>query len=121
MTAQRLIWLLLVLWFAVYAWSVLYYLLTPATGDGFTRGLNRLSGFMTWQMVAAGVAVAIWIAGRRFAIGSRARRISRGPALFALLPVVAFVLVVAYVQISSWMETPGPVSTPSMPVTEPKN
>lgn len=121
MTAQRLIWLLLIVWFAVYAWSVLGYFLTPATGDGFTRGMNRVSGFVTWQLAAAGVAAAIWVAGRRFAVGSRARRISRGPALFAFLPIVGLVLVVAYVQIASWLADPVATPTPQMPVTQPTN
>jgi hypothetical protein len=121
MTARRLIWLLLVVWFAVYAWSVLSYFLMPASGDGFTRGLNRISGFITWQMVAAGVAVAIWITGRGFAVGSRTRRISRGPALFAFLPILGLILVIAYVQIARWTADPIPASTPRMPVTQPTN
>ncbi len=119
MTARRLIWLLLILWLATYVWSILYYFLTPATDFGFTRGLNRVSGLLQWQLVAGVVAGAIWFTGRRFAIGTPTRRISRGPALFALLPFVAMLLLIIYVQISNWVETPEPASAIPMPVAEP--
>lgn len=50
----RLLWLMLVVWLAVYVWSFRVMITTDPSGDGFTHGINRLVGFMTWQTVAAG-------------------------------------------------------------------
>ncbi|GIX13843.1 MAG: hypothetical protein KatS3mg118_1802 [Paracoccaceae bacterium] len=68
-------------WAAVWLGAVVAFLSTPATGDGFTRGLNRVMLFLGWQGAAALLALAAWLAGRR-ATG-RERLAARIPALLS--------------------------------------
>ena len=121
MRPPRLLWLMILMWLAIYAWSICVFFSTPPVGDGFTRGLNGLAGFMTWQATAGGIALAIWVAGRRLASGSLMRWISRGPALLALLLIVAIVLLIAYALIADRVVSPPSSSPASTPVTTPVN
>ena len=43
---------LLLLWAGLFGWSFVDFSTTEATGDGFTRGSNRLLAFLQWQFVA---------------------------------------------------------------------
>lgn len=90
----RFFWLLAVLWALFWAGSFLVFSLTEPTGDGFTRGLDRLGRFAGLQAAAGAVAVVLWLAGRRaFARGTALRWLSRVPLLLAAL-LLGFVMVV---------------------------
>jgi len=78
-TRALLLMVLMALWLAAYGYSVYYGLRTDPTGDGFTRGLNRVTGFLGWQGVAGILAFACFGVGRSFPKGSDIRRISAVP------------------------------------------
>ncbi len=96
MTRQRLAWTLLGVWLAVYVWSVLVMQTTPAEGDGFTRGMNRITSFLAWQGVAAVLGLLIWRLGQSFAPATAGRWLSRVPTLLAGLLVVAILGLIAF-------------------------
>ncbi len=77
----RRLWLmiLLALWLMTFAGSFAAWWLTPTTGDGFVRGMNRVTTFLGWQGIAGMLALGIWGMGRGFPAASPARRLSRWP------------------------------------------
>lgn len=114
--SRRFLWGLLLLWLAVYGWSFVAVAFTPPTGDGFTRGLNRIEEFGKWQVAAATLAVPVWVTGRRMPSGSAIRWLSRAPAVLALLLVLLVAGLVAWARLSK----PAPVAQQDpRPVTVP--
>lgn len=94
-TRSRTVWFLLAVWALVFAWSFVALFTTPISGDGFTRGLDRLLALAGWQVVAAAMAFVIWVAGERLGKGAQ-RNLSRLPLLLsALLAIVVLVVGVA--------------------------
>jgi hypothetical protein len=66
--------------------------MTKPTGDGFTRGLNRLENFLLWQILALALALTILVYGiGRF----RERRWWRWLSRLPMLGEAALVLFVA--------------------------
>jgi hypothetical protein len=73
--------ILLAAFAAVWAGSFLMAWITPAQGDGFTRGTNRIVLFLGWQALAAALAFGVWLAGQG-ATGA-ARIAARVPAILS--------------------------------------
>lgn len=118
MDNRNLLWAGLALWVLVFAGSFVVPWLTPATGDGFTRGLNRISGFFGWQLAAGVVALVVWVLGSRLERKTAARRVSRLPAsAFGLLvvAVLAVILAANFRKPAPQPEPPGPVTAPAAP------
>ncbi|MEZ5277989.1 MAG: hypothetical protein R3F07_16525 [Opitutaceae bacterium] len=79
-------------WLVVFAWSFISTAVIEPTGDGFTRGLNRLEGFFLWQMGALVVALVLMVYGiGRFKQQRGWRWLSRLP-LIGELGLVLFVI-----------------------------
>ncbi|MEL7104320.1 MAG: hypothetical protein AAGM21_00240 [Pseudomonadota bacterium] len=70
---------ILALWVLVFGWSVIGSWGMEPTGDGFTRGMNRVTHFLGWQAIAACLALAAFGVGRAWPKGSGARSVSRLP------------------------------------------
>ena len=83
------------LWIAAWAWSLIGFATTEPTGDGFTRGMNRVRAFFMWQFVAASLAIPIWLLGVPLAQSRMRRWVARVPILLALLPLMIVLIVVA--------------------------
>lgn len=116
MSQQTLFKILLMVWAAAFAWSFISFSTAAPTGDGFTRGLNRVTGFLGWQGLATILAVAVWITGRGANLTGLQKWISRTPALMALALVLAVLSLVLW----SVFTKPSPISPPPPgPVTEP--
>ena len=81
--SRSTIWTLLALWLGAMGLSALALTAEPV-GDGFTRGLNRITGFLSWQMAAAILAPILWLAVRPLPRGDRLRWMGRLPAWWAL-------------------------------------
>ncbi|WP_226782069.1 hypothetical protein [Oceaniglobus trochenteri] len=115
--AHRNVFLLLfVLWATVWLWSVAGLWLIAPTGDGFTGGLNRITTFLGWQVLAGGLALCLfWI---RQGVGPALRRLAWLPLCLALLLVafIAVVLIWSWVQHLIW--PPGGYTPPDGPVTQ---
>ncbi|SEL10989.1 hypothetical protein SAMN05443999_103326 [Roseovarius azorensis] len=99
MTRLHWIILLFALWTALYAGSFLVTANMPPDGDGFTRGMNRVTLFLQFQL-GAGVSAAIaWWTGRLLPRGWQ-RWLSRLPAmmtvaLFLLIGIMALAATLA--------------------------
>lgn len=115
MRATTLVLFLLVLWAAAFVWSFWAFATTAPTDFGFTRGLNRVTVFLGWQMAAAALAVLVWFAGYRIARGAPLRLFSRLPGLVALLLILALLALVIWANLGR----PPPQTEPSAPVTGP--
>lgn len=86
------------LWLALFLASFAVLFLTEPTGDGFTRGLNRLASFMTWQGIAMAPAVLAALLTYR-AAGSgdpHSKRIGYAPLTISVLLIALLVAMIAY-------------------------
>jgi len=90
-TRKLLLMALLALWVAAFGYSIIFAATTPTSGDGFTRGMNRITGFLGWQGVAGTLAFACWGVGWSFERGLGIRRISTVPLGMALLVILAII------------------------------
>jgi hypothetical protein len=80
---------LLAAWAIVFALSLLTRFVVEPTGDGFTRGMNRLWIMVGWQVVAMILAVLAFHHSRKFVKGDRLRRLVWGPVILAILFICA--------------------------------
>lgn len=104
---RTVIWVVLGLWLAAMALSALA-LTAEATGDGFTRGLNRLTGFLGWQLAGMILALTAWLASRSLEKGEGLRWLARIPGWWAVLLVVGIAILIA---VSAWIgNRPPPVT-----------
>lgn len=119
MKRERVVLWSVVGWVVAIVLSVVLAKTTTPTGDGFTRGWNRIGVFFGWQMVAAVLALVAWIAGlRQFKDSAGWRWLSRVPILLELVFVGFLFVLVGYL---SWFNKPQPgrINQPSKPVTAP--
>lgn len=96
MSARTLFWLSLLVWAGLYAWSFLSFVVIEPTGDGFTRGLNRVGGFLLWQVAAGITAIVVWRAGLALQSGAKLRWLARLPALLFALLIIAIAALFVY-------------------------
>lgn len=75
---------LLSVWALAWGFSFVAYATTEPSGDGFVRGMNRVTAFFGWQLAAAMPAFAAWVIGRDWPRGSGVRFVSRVPIQLAL-------------------------------------
>ena len=96
MTAKQWFAVALVVWATAFAGSFVAWYLTEPVGSGFTRGSNRAGVFLTWQAVAAVLALVVLKLGRGQARASFARRVSYVPLASLGLWLLGVALVVAF-------------------------
>ncbi|MEE9387564.1 MAG: hypothetical protein V3U96_03055 [Paracoccaceae bacterium] len=83
-----LLMVLLALWLAVYAYSVLFLLNPPGKVIADGPGLSPMTGFLGWQGVAGMFAFACWGIGWSFPKGAGVRRVSGVPLGLAVALVI---------------------------------
>ena len=95
MTRRHLLLILAGLWLAVYAASFIAFFTTDATGDSFTRGLNRIVIFLLWQLAAGFPGSTLGIVGRQASRGPGLRWLLRRPVALglALIAGIAAILI----------------------------
>ena len=98
---NRLVALLLAIWAGLFIWSFIGFSATEPTGDGFTRGFNRVSGFLLWQFAAGIVAVPAYMVGREQPRGSALRWASRLPLALATALLLAIAGVIVWARATS--------------------
>jgi hypothetical protein len=69
MNARSIVYALAAVWAVLMVVSLVLSVGAEAEGDGFTRGLNRIASFLTWQ--AAAFVVAIVAAALTYAAAQR--------------------------------------------------
>ncbi len=116
MSENRFFFILSGLWALVYMGSIVVLQTTEPTGDGFTRGLNRLTAFLSWQVFAAVIAVGVWIAGNGLPKGSQARLFSRIPAALAAILILVISGVIIF---AGYGKPPAQEGTLNLPTTKP--
>ena len=109
MTQRLIISLLGLAWLAMYAWSFSSFWLDP-TGDGFTRGLNRISTFVGWQFGAGMVGVALF--ALRNHVAPRLRKLLWVPVALALGLVALILVVIAWSWVHQWLNAPSAAYVP---------
>jgi hypothetical protein len=75
--------------------AVGFALAADPTGDGFTRGLNRLTGFVGWQGGGDDPRAGAWLSARGLPRGDRLRWLARVPGWWALLLVLGIAILIA--------------------------
>lgn len=115
MRSRTLLLVALGLWAAAFVWSYLQLWVTEPTGDGFTRGLNRVTALFGWQLVAAAMAIGIWFAGRKQPGVNR--WLTRAPLLLAAVLPVGMLVLTIYA--NSGLRTGGASVSPDRPVSAP--
>jgi hypothetical protein len=93
-TGRKLAWILFALWAAAYLWSIAAVPLTAPKGDGFPRGLNKITSFYGWQFLAGALAIGVLWAKRYLVPGSIARRLFWVPISIGGLLVAATLAVI---------------------------
>lgn len=114
---------LLVLWAATYLASFIVPALSEATGDGFTRGLNRVTIFFGWQIAAGMMALIVWMLGRSEEVSTSMRWLSRLPGFLAAALLIFIVGVILWAALQKPPPTeyvpPGPHAPVTQPAAEP--
>ena len=90
----------LVAWAVVWGASWLLPWQLEPTGDGFTRGMNRLGAFFALQLAALVPAVAALVLARRLAPGGWLRRAGFVPLAAALVLVCFIAGLMVWAQLS---------------------
>jgi hypothetical protein len=78
-----LIWAMLAGWVICVGLSLNHYLQEP-TGDGFTLGLDRIMGFLGWQVAAGVLTLCFWILSQKADLAQLEARLARWPAYLTL-------------------------------------
>lgn len=117
MTRSRVTHLIVAVWVGLFVLSfVLMFTLAP-TGDGFTRGLNRISAFLVWQMLAFAVAVVLLLVGRGLEQERKLTRwLSRIPVI---IQCAMLVLLIGLIMLLRFWQPPSEPYQPPGPVTAP--
>lgn len=97
-TRRYLLIAVLALWVLAFGWSVFSFATMAPTGDGFTRGLNRVESFLGWQVVAALVATLAFAISRPWPVGHATRRIASVPFWIAVGEVIVLVALILSVR-----------------------
>ncbi|MBV1896226.1 MAG: hypothetical protein KUG70_07190 [Rhodobacteraceae bacterium] len=100
MSAQKLAFILFGVWALVYTGSFVSFIMAEPTGDGFTRGLNRITNFLGWQFGAGILALIIWSMGKHFEAGSKGRWLCRLPVLLAFGLVLFVIGIIVFANIT---------------------
>lgn len=110
--------LIVAVWVGLFLLSfVLMFTLAP-TGDGFTRGLNRISAFLAWQSIAFVVAIVLLIVGRGLQQENKLIRwLSRIPVIIQCAMLVLLIGLILVLRFSKPPAepyvAPGPVTAPA--------
>ncbi|MFT7254467.1 MAG: hypothetical protein ACI81Q_001889 [Paracoccaceae bacterium] len=78
-----LIWAMLAGWVVCVGLSLNHYLQEP-TGDGFTLGLDRIMGFLGWQVAAGVLTLCLCILSQKADPAQLEARLARWPAYLTL-------------------------------------
>ncbi len=87
-------------WVFAFCYAFFSFTTQTPTGDGFTRGMNRITTYLGWQGVAGMLGLAIFAVGRSWPKRSTVRVMSIVPIGLALLHVAAIIGIILWVRAS---------------------
>jgi hypothetical protein len=97
MTRNTIVTVLFVIWAGLFAASFIFAATAAPTDMGFTRGLNRVAGFLGWQAGAFVAALGAILAGGGLPKEARGYRwLARTPMLGEFCLVLAIAVMIAY-------------------------
>ena len=88
--------MLLAAWLFAFGYAFFAFATSLPEGDGFVRGMNRITAYLGWQGIAGMTAIALFAVGRGWPKGSAVRRMSVVPLGAAALHVVAIVGIILW-------------------------
>jgi hypothetical protein len=94
----KVVHVLAAVWLVLFIFSFAVFLTTAPTGDSFTRGLNRITSFLTWQGAAFVIAMVAALATRQGvgAGGKYFKMIGYAPLVVSVFLVAMLVAIIAY-------------------------
>lgn len=98
--SRTLIGAALAAWFLAFAGAFLIFALSPPGDMGFTAGMDRVSAFLTWQVVAAGISVVCAVAAGRLPPGRTLRTLGFVPLWITGALALALVSLVFFAEIA---------------------
>ena len=120
--SRRAVLILSAIWLALVAASVIALAVTPATDIGFTRGLYRLSVFLSWQAGALVAAIAAFFVTWNLAGATRTYKLIGYFPLIAMAAFYAFVISIAVyfvsLEASDQSDAGDPAPKPTLPAPQ---
>ncbi len=98
------------LWVFVFAMAFVAPRLIEATGDGFTRGMNRLGAFLLWQLGA--FAISVFLAVFTWTVLKPKRWIRWVYSIPLLLHLCSVLLIVGFIAYSNMSKPPASAYVP---------
>lgn len=98
MQPKQIIYALGAVWFVLFLVSFVMLQLVEPTDSGFTRGLNRIATFLTWQGAAFAVAMVLaWVTRGAAERGvDKIKLVGYLPLAASVFLVASFIAIVAY-------------------------
>lgn len=97
------VWLCAVIWVACVAYGFVAFHETAPTGDGFTRGYNRLEAFFQWQLAALLAATIGFVIGHLSSASDGVKRAGRWPLFisggFFVLVIALFIGAIVFARL----------------------
>ncbi len=102
--AFLIIWICAALWVTFAIQGVLAYLTLEPADSGFTRGLNRITAFFRWELLALIPAAVGFVIGRNVSFGDITKHAARTPLWlsggFFLAVLILFAVTVIVARVS---------------------
>ncbi len=96
-----LLTVLFALWAMAFLYSFVSFTFAVPDGSGFTRGMNRITGFLGWQGIAGLLGICIFGVSRGWPVGSSVRRLGVLPLGLAGLLVAGILGVIGWAVITN--------------------
>lgn len=108
MKRSKIVMYLFLVWIFLIVFSVVIARQTVPTGDGVTRGLNRVAVFMGWQLAAALVALVDFIVGfKQFREQAGYRWLSRIPVIIHGTLVIVLIVLIGHSNMTTSSASPS--------------
>ncbi|MEM9756313.1 MAG: hypothetical protein AAF914_09975 [Pseudomonadota bacterium] len=82
---RRTVWILMAVWLVGMVMPDVVLLTADATGEGPSRGANRIAGCLGWQLAGAFVGFLCFVGARAQPEGDLVRRLGLIPPLWAVI------------------------------------
>ena len=114
MTRKAAFYVLFGVWLLLFVGAFVAYAVTAPDDLGFTRGLNRVTAFLGWQLAAGFAGLIAWMQAGVFQRGSTGRWLGRAPVIIAGLLFGGIVGIIVWVRVAP---DPPPAPSPDRAVT----
>lgn len=117
MSANRIVYGLLLAWAIAFFGSFAAFALTPSKDFGLSAGWNKVGVWMTWQAFAFAFALSSFVVGFQFEKGSVLRRRSKWPVRLTI-GFIVLAIAAGFIGTALMNDDNSSPSVPSRPATE---